>query len=295
MRARKYPSDLTDEQWRLVERLIPVYPGGRPRKTSMRDVLDAIFYVLRTGCQWEFLPKEFPPKSTVWGYYDQWRHNGTLDRIHDTLREKVRRAAGRKRPPSAGSLDSQSVPATEGGAQLKEIEATEFTSVLGRVVIQRLTSPGEVHLHGPGEAPAMEAVLTRLGALSGGMVMVDGGWERRAFASPGVTDGVVLVLAAGYSATPERSAAAARYLVETLSAPPGDESARHVWGETASKGATGVLRVNLRPGVPTLKVSVPVPLAAEALIVGSTPVEGRVEVSSAPLAACCTRSPSCSR
>jgi putative transposase len=60
MRTHKYPSDLTDEQWALVERRIPVYPGGRPRKTSMRDVLDAIFYILRTGCQWRYLPKDFP-------------------------------------------------------------------------------------------------------------------------------------------------------------------------------------------------------------------------------------------
>src|SRR5262249_59223460 len=115
MRTRTYPSDLTDAQWRLVQRLIPAYPGGRPRKTPMRDVLDAVFYVLRTGCQWRFLPKDFPPKSTVWRYFAEWRSNGTLERIHDALRELVRRKEGRQRTPSAGSTDSQSAPATEGG------------------------------------------------------------------------------------------------------------------------------------------------------------------------------------
>jgi putative transposase len=115
MRTQRYPSDLTDEQWALVRPLIPVYPGGRPRTTSMRDVLDAVFYVLRTGCQWGFLPRDFPPKSTVWGYFNEWRHNGTLDAIHDKLRESVRKREGRKRTPSAGSIDSQSVPAPQGG------------------------------------------------------------------------------------------------------------------------------------------------------------------------------------
>src|SRR5215831_7034353 len=117
MRAIKYPSDLTDEQWALVKELIPVCPGGRPRKTSMRDVLDAIFYLVRTGCQWRYLPKDFPPKSTVWRYFDEWRHNGTLEAIHDRLREKVRRKEGKERTPSAGSIDSQSVPAPQGGEQ----------------------------------------------------------------------------------------------------------------------------------------------------------------------------------
>jgi putative transposase len=112
-----YPSDLTDDQWALVEPLIPVYPGGRPRTTSLRAVLDAIFYLARTGCQWRYLPKDFPPKSTVWGYFNQWRKNGTLEAIHDALREAIRRQEGRKRTPSAGSIDSQSAGATEGGEE----------------------------------------------------------------------------------------------------------------------------------------------------------------------------------
>src|ERR1700747_664853 len=116
MRTQPYPSDLTDEQWALVQPLIPVYPGGRPRKTSMRDVLDAIFYILRTGCQWRYLPKDFPPKSTVWRYFDEWRHNGTLDTIHDRLRRKVRTEEKPYHPPTSASVQRQSV-ATPAGAE----------------------------------------------------------------------------------------------------------------------------------------------------------------------------------
>src|SRR6516162_9692999 len=117
MRAHKYPSDVTDEQWRLIERLIPVYPGGRPRKTDPRDVVDAIFYVLRTGCQGRYLPKDLPPKSTAWRYFDEWRHNGTLEAIHDALRRKVRAAEKPYAPRTTASVDSQSVDTTSGGEQ----------------------------------------------------------------------------------------------------------------------------------------------------------------------------------
>src|SRR5437764_14229539 len=117
MRATKYPSDVTDEQWALIRDLIPVYPGGRPRKTDLRDVVDAVFYVLRTGCQWRYLPKDFPPKSTAWRYFDEWRHNGTLDTIHDTLRKKVRTAAKPYSPRTTASVDRQSVDTTSGRAQ----------------------------------------------------------------------------------------------------------------------------------------------------------------------------------
>ena len=113
-----YPSDLTDAQWALIEPHLPPEPGGgRPRKTDMRDVVDAILYILRTGCQWRYLPGDFPPKSTVWRYFDRWRRDGTLDRIHDLLRRKVRTAEKPYHPRTSASVDSQSVDTTSGGEQ----------------------------------------------------------------------------------------------------------------------------------------------------------------------------------
>src|SRR5687768_15111539 len=115
MRTQSYPSDVTDAQWKLIGPLIPVYPGGRPRTTDLRDVVDAVLYLLRTGCQWRYLPKDFPPKSTVWRYFDEWRHNGTLDLIHDRLRTKVRTQEKPYAPRTTASVDSQSVDTTSGG------------------------------------------------------------------------------------------------------------------------------------------------------------------------------------
>ena len=113
-----YPSDITDDQWALIEPHIPPEPGGgRPRKTAIRDVLDAILYLLRTGCQWRYLPIDFPPRSTVWRYFDQWRRDGTLDRIHDRLRRKVRTMEQPYHPRTSASVDSQSVDTTSGGEQ----------------------------------------------------------------------------------------------------------------------------------------------------------------------------------
>ena len=115
MRTQSYPSDVTDAQWALIEPHLPAHPGGRPRKTDLRDVVDAILYVLRTGCQWRYLPRDFPPKSTAWRYFDQWRHDGTLDAIHDALRRKVRAAEKPYSPRTTASVDSQSVDTTSGG------------------------------------------------------------------------------------------------------------------------------------------------------------------------------------
>jgi putative transposase len=118
METHHYPSDLTEAQWALIEPHIPATPqGGRPRKTDMRDVVDAILYILRTGCQWRYLPGDLPPKSTVWRYFDGWRRDGTLDAIHDLLRKKVRAAERPYHPRTTASADSQSVDTTSGGEQ----------------------------------------------------------------------------------------------------------------------------------------------------------------------------------
>lgn len=110
MERKPYSTDLTDEQWRLVEPLIPpAEPGGRPRTVDMREVVNAILYVNRTGCAWRLLPYEFPPWGTVHYYYRRFRLDGTWQKIHDKLRERVRREAGKRPTPSAGVIDSQSV------------------------------------------------------------------------------------------------------------------------------------------------------------------------------------------
>lgn len=127
-----YPSDLTDTQWGLIDRLIPrAKAGGRPRSVPMREVVNGILYLARTGCSWRQLPHDFPPWGTVHFYYRCFRLDSTWTKIHDTLRNKVRIAEGRKVSPSAAIVDSQTVKTTEKGDHEGTTRARKSTVASG--------------------------------------------------------------------------------------------------------------------------------------------------------------------
>ena len=116
MTRKPYPTDLTDEQWALLEPLLPpAKPGGRPRSVDLREMVNALLYLLRTGCPWDLLPKELPANSKVFGYFRRWWEDGTWQILHAKLVVAAREQAGREASPTAGIVDSQSVRTTEAG------------------------------------------------------------------------------------------------------------------------------------------------------------------------------------
>jgi putative transposase len=118
MERKPYPTDLTDEQWKLVEPYLPnAKPGGRPRNTDLREVLNALLYLVRSGCQWRMIPHEFPPWRTCYNYYRAWIDSGTWDEMVYLLRTDLRIEAGRNDQPRVAAIDSQSVKTTEQGGE----------------------------------------------------------------------------------------------------------------------------------------------------------------------------------
>ncbi len=147
MRKKGYPSDVNDEEWFIVESIlkeVDPYTTGRPLETNLRSIWNAIFYINRTGCQWRYLPNDFPPPTTINYHYMKWIRNGTYRKINDALRERTRKGEGRNEEPSAGIIDSQSVKGTlesghidsgfDGGKLVKGRKRHTLTDTNGYVI-----------------------------------------------------------------------------------------------------------------------------------------------------------------
>ncbi len=132
MERTPYPSDLTDPQWAIIEPSIPpALPGGREREVDMREVVNGILYLNRNGCSWRALPHDLPPWGTVHYYYRRFRLDGTWQTLHDRLRERVRKEAGKEPTPGAAVIDSQSVKPTEKGGRVATTRARRSTGESG--------------------------------------------------------------------------------------------------------------------------------------------------------------------
>ena len=213
--AQRYATDLSDAEFALIEpRLPPRNQLGRPRTTDLRAVLDAIFYLLRTGCQWRLLPKGFPPRSTVFGYFRRWWQDGTLLGLYYALLVLARQAAGREPQPTAGIVDSQSVKTTESGGPRGYDAGKKLNGRKRHILVDTLglLLRGIVHPAGvqdrDGLVPLLRRIRRRFPFL--GLVYADGGYQGEVAAAAARQEGVALAIvkrsdhAAGFVLLPKR-------------------------------------------------------------------------------------------
>jgi putative transposase len=164
---KRYPSDLTDDQWTALQPLLPpAKPGGRPRTVDLREVLNTLFYQAKTGCQWDYLPHDLVPKSTARDYFDAWHQDGTWQQVVDALRGQVRVAEGHDQAPGAAAIDTQSVKTTEmggergwdGGKKVRGRKRHMIVDTLGLLLVVAVTTAQA------DDGTAAPAVLAKLSA-----------------------------------------------------------------------------------------------------------------------------------
>ena len=179
-----YPSDLTDAEWAILAPLVPApKPGGRPPAHPRREIVNAILYVLRTGCQWRALPHDLPPWGTVWWYFRQWREDGTWEQINTCCASRRGCGWGGSPPPSAAILDSQSAKTTEKGGPAATTRARRSSGRKRHILVdtEGLLLTVRVHPADETDAEGAKPLLRRArpGLPPAGAVWVDGGYKRR--------------------------------------------------------------------------------------------------------------------